>query len=335
MSSHLLKALRGEPLERFPVWLMRQAGRYMPQYRELRQKAKDFLDFCSNVELAVEVTLLPEKVLGVDALILFSDILVPLLPLEVEVKFAPNEGPVLKAPPLEEWREFQPQEVGFVFETVRRVKERSNLPLIGFAGAPFTLGAYILEGKTSKEFKEIRKLFYRDRKSFHLLMEKLSQMLVLYLEKQIEAGADAIQLFDSWAYVMSPEMFKEYSLHLKFIGEELKRKFDVPLIYFFRGSGFLYREAFKLPFDAFSIDWSLPIEVALGKLPNKALQGNLDPTVLYAPKEVIEREVTNLLRKVSKNRKTLYVFNLGHGLAPDMELGKVKLLVDTVKNFSL
>ncbi len=333
--SLFLKALRGEPLERFPVWLMRQAGRYMPQYRELRKRAKDFLDFCSNVELAVEVTLLPEKVLGIDALILFSDILVPLKPLGVEVKFSPFEGPLLKAPPLDEWKEFDPKGVGFVFETVRRVKRRSNLPLIGFSGAPFTLGAYILEGKTSKDFKEIRKLFYSDRKRFHLLMEKLSRMVVEYLSAQIEAGADAVQLFDSWAYVMSPEMFKEYTPHLKFIADGLKARFDVPLIYFFRGSGFLYKEAFKLPFDAFSIDWSLPIEVALKELSGRAVQGNLDPTVLYAPDEVIKNEAIKLLQKVAKDRKTLYVFNLGHGLAPDMELNKVKLLVDTVKNFSL
>jgi len=334
-NSLLLKALRGEPVERFPVWLMRQAGRYMPQYRELRKKAKDFLEFCSNVELATEVTLLPEKLLGVDALILFSDILVPLIPLGVEVEFKNGEGPILKAPPLEGWRDFNPEEVEFVFDTIKRVKQKSSLPLIGFSGAPFTLGAYILEGRTSKDFKEIRKLFYSDRRKFHLLMERLSQMVVDYLSKQLEAGADVIQIFDSWTYVSSPELFKEYVPHLDFVATELKRRYAAPVIYFFRGSGFLYREAFKLPFDAFSVDWSLPMEVALKKLPNKAVQGNLDPTLLFAPDGIIKEETLKLLKTVAENRRTLYVFNLGHGLSPEMELNKVKLLVDTVKSFYL
>ena len=169
--SLFLASLRGEKIERFPVWLMRQAGRYMKDYRRLRSKVNSFLEFCSNVDLAVEVTLLPERVLGVDALILFSDILVPLQPLGVKVEFTPK--PVLTSPPIEELKEFDPSAVEFVFETVRRVKQKSDLPLIGFAGAPFTLGAYIVEGQTSREFLKIRKLYHSDRERFHLLMEKL------------------------------------------------------------------------------------------------------------------------------------------------------------------
>ncbi len=334
--SPFLDALKGKEVERFPVWLMRQAGRYMPEYQNLRAKARDFLDFCSNVELATEVTLLPERLLGVDALILFSDILVPLQPLGIEVEFLPGEGPLLKSPPLEEWKAFEPSEVEYVFETVRRVKNRSELPLIGFAGAPFTLGAYILEGKTAREFREIRKTFYRDKRRWHLLMEKLTDMLITYLSQQVKAGADALQLFDSWAYLMSPEMFSEYLPHLKRLVSSLKKLHpEVPVIYFFRGSGHLYPLAKEIPADGFSIDWTLPMEVALREFPNRAIQGNLDPAVLYSDKETIKGEVEKLLQKVAKDRKTLYVFNLGHGLAPDMEFEKVKFLVEVVKRFSL
>ena len=333
--SPFLDALKGKPLERFPVWLMRQAGRYMPQYQNLRAKARDFIDFCSNVELATEVTLLPERLLGVDALILFSDILVPLQPLGVEVRFVPGEGPLLESPPLEEWKEFEPSKVEYVFETIRRVKEKSELPLIGFAGAPFTLGAYVLEGKTSRDFKEVRKTFYRERDRWHLLMERLTDMLIAYLSQQVRAGADALQLFDSWAYVMSPEMFGEYLPHLRRLVSTIKDLHpEVPIIYFFRGSGHLYRLAKEIPADGFSIDWTLPIEVALREFPDRAIQGNLDPSVLYADKETIKGEVENLLQRVAEKRNTLYVFNLGHGLAPDMELEKVKFLVEVVKNFS-
>ena len=332
--SLFLASLRGEKIERFPVWLMRQAGRYMKDYRRLRSKVNSFLEFCSNVDLAVEVTLLPERVLGVDALILFSDILVPLQSLGVKVEFTPK--PVLTSPPIEGLKEFDPSAVEFVFETVRRVKRKSDLPLIGFAGAPFTLGAYIVEEQTSREFLKIRKLYHSDRERFHLLMEKLTEMTEEYLSLQISAGADAVQLFDSWAFVLSPSAFKEYSIHLQRLFTNLKRKHPrVPLIYFFRGSGHLFELAKELPVDALSVDWTLDIEKPLRELSDKALQGNLDPALLYADKGVIEKAVKNFLQKVAEYRKTLYVFNLGHGLSPDMEEEKVKFLVEVVKSFGL
>ncbi len=334
MSFLFLKALKGEPLERFPVWLMRQAGRYMPQYRELRRRAASFLDFCSNVELAVEVTLLPERLLGVDALILFSDILVPLTALGVEVNFVEGRGPVLKTP--ERFEKFHPQRVDYVFEIIKRVKERSELPLIGFGGAPFTLAAYLVEGKTSRDFMEIRRLFYSDRRAFEELLTLMAEMLKEYLSAQIEAGVDAVQLFDSWAYVMSPEMFEVYKPVLEELISHLKgRHPGVPIIYFARGSGHLLKSASELPADAFSVDWTVKIEEAFRKLEGKAVQGNLDPAVLYSDEETLRETVRKFLKRVSELRKTLYVFNLGHGLAPDMDLNRVKLLVKTVKEFRL
>jgi len=337
MSHLFIRALKGEPVERFPVWLMRQAGRYMPQYRELRKKVSSFLEFCSNVKLATEVTLLPQHLLGVDALILFSDILVPLIPLGIEVKFVPGEGPLLNAPSPEGWKPFNPDEVSYVYETIREVKKLSDLPLIGFAGAPFTLGAYIVEGKTSRDFKEIRKLYHSDRETFDATMTKLVEMLKIYLTHQVKAGVDAVQLFDSWAYTMSPSMFEYYAnKHLRKLFEYLKEEFpSTPVIYFFRGSGHLYPAAKRLPVDALSIDWTLELEKALREIPDKALQGNMDPTILYADEETVVKETRKLLNTVALHRKSRYVFNLGHGLAPDMELQKVKLLVETVKGFKL
>jgi uroporphyrinogen decarboxylase len=313
---------------------MRQAGRYMPQYRAIRKRVSNFVELCLNPELAVEITLLPEKLLGVDALILFSDILIPLIPMGIEVEFKKGEGPHLKAPSVEDWKRFDPEGVKEVFETVRGVKKRSKLPLIGFSGAPFTLAAYIFEGKTAREYREIRKLFYKDRKTFHKALERLADTLAVYLNKQVEAGADALQIFDSWAGIMSPQLFEEYRPHLEGLIERVKEKHpDVPIIYFFRG-GHLFELAKKLPADALSVDWTVNLEKALRET-DKTLQGNLDPTVLYADNETIKNEVQNLLSRVAAVRKTKYIFNLGHGLAPDMELEKVRLLVETVKGFRL
>ncbi len=329
-----LKALRGEPVERFPVWLMRQAGRYMPQYRRLRQKAKDFLSFCADVKLASEVTLLPEKLLGVDALILFSDILVPLQPLGIKVHFETGKGPTLETPPVEKWMEFNPSEVEYVYETVKVVKGKSSLPLIGFAGAPFTLAAYVVEGKTSRDFKEILKLYYTDRGRFFQILEKLTDTVLKHLLYQIEAGADAVQLFDSWAYVMSPEIFKVYKPLLEKIHKGLKEKYPtVPVIYFFRG-GHLFGLAKELPFEALSVDWTVELSEALDQFTG-AVQGNLAPHALFADKETIKREAIKVLKTAASRRKSGYVFNLGHGLMPDMEPEKVKFLVDTVRNFKL
>ncbi|NPB05874.1 MAG: uroporphyrinogen decarboxylase, partial [Aquificae bacterium] len=331
-SSLFLRALRGEPVERFPVWLMRQAGRYMPEYRALRSKVKNFWELCSTVELAVEVTLLPERLLGVDALILFSDILVPLKALGFGVRFEEGKGPLLEVPPPSEWRRFDPSEVSFVFETVKGVKKRSSLPLIGFGGAPFTLAAYAFEGKTSREFKEVRKVLHGNPKLFDLVMEKLTEMSVEYLSEQVKAGADALQLFDSWAFVLSPEAFGRYSRWLRELALELKRRHpETPVIYFFRGSGHLYRKAFELPFDAFSIDWTLDLETALRAVGGAALQGNLDPALLFAPEEVLKEETLKVLEAAARKRKTKFVFNLGHGIWPETDPAKVRFLVEVVK----
>jgi uroporphyrinogen decarboxylase len=328
-----LKSLKGEKIERFPVWLMRQAGRYMPQYREIRRKTASFLELCQNPFLSAQITLLPEKLLNIDALILFSDILIPLLGIDAEISY---EGGIKINYPYKTIVPFQEKKIEFVYETIRLVKNLSQKPLIGFAGGPYTLLAYLLEGKTSKEFSEIRKLYYRDKERFFYLLNEISKITFKYLLGQIKAGVDAIQIFDSWTYLISPEIYKEYLPYLKQLIVDLKKEApEIPIIYFFRGSGFLYELVKELPIEAFSFDWTIDIKKPLKEIKNKAIQGNLDPLLLYAEKNTIEKKVINFLEEIKKYRKTLYIFNLGHGLKPDMDLEKVKFLIQIVQDFRL
>ncbi len=313
---------------------MRQAGRYMPQYRELREKEKDFLSFCKNVDLASKVSLLPVELLQVDAVIIFSDILVPLEPMGVKVEFLEGEGPRL------EWdgsvkslKKISFSQVEFVGEVIRRVKAQvKDVPVIGFSGAPFTLMSYMVEGRSSKDFKKT-KLFMWTSEQYADFMKLLCENLLEYLLGQIRAGADLLQVFDSWAMHLSYEDFEEYVYtYLKPFFEELKKHTDKPVIYFFRGSGSFLRALENLPVDAFSVDWTVDMVSAM-KESSKAFQGNLDPALLYCDEETLHKKTLEFLKCIP--RKTKYVFNLGHGLMPDMELSKVKLLVDTVKGYRL
>jgi len=328
----LLKSLSGERIERFPVWLMRQAGRYMPQYRELRAKEKDFLSFCKNVELAVKVSLLPLELLDVDAVIIFSDILVPLEPMGINVRFEEGEGPHL------EWdgnvktlRKITSKDTEFVNEIIREVKgTQDRVPVIGFCGAPWTLFAYAVEGKGKADFKKAKLFMWERGEEYLEFLGLLSENLVEYLKGQVKAGADLVQVFDSWLMHMPYEDLKEYAVLLKAFFERLKRELGVPVIYFYRGSGEYLELLRHIPVDAFSVDWTVDMFSWMEK-EDRVFQGNIDPSILYCAEDVIQRKVLEFLKRVP--RKTKYVFNLGHGLLPDMELKKVKLLVDTVKGY--
>ncbi|MCI4458279.1 MAG: uroporphyrinogen decarboxylase [Thermocrinis sp.] len=330
----LLKSLSGERIERFPVWLMRQAGRYMPQYRELRAKEKDFLSFCKNVELAVKVSLLPLELLDVDAIIIFSDILVPLEPMGINVRFEEGEGPHL------EWdgsvkalRKITSKDTEFVNEIIKEVKRtQDRVPVIGFCGAPWTLFAYAVEGKGKADFKKAKLFMWERREEYLEFLRLLSENLVEYLKGQVKAGADLVQVFDSWLMHMPYEDLKEYAGLLKAFFERLKRELRVPVIYFYRGSGEYLELLRHVPVDAFSVDWTVDMFSWMEK-EDRAFQGNMDPSILYCAEDVIQRKVLEFLKRVP--RKTKYVFNLGHGLSPDMELEKVKLLVDTVKGYKV
>lgn len=335
MKDLFLKSLRKEPIDRYPVWLMRQAGRYLPEYMEVRKKHKSFLDFCKNIEDATEVSLQPLEILGVDAVIMFSDILVILEPMGIKVNFEEGEGPRL-------YHDFNfkslkskdiSKDLDYVFELLKNLKKRSSVPVIGFAGAPFTLASYIIEQKSSSEFNKTKVFMYSEERSFHTLMEKLSEALIEYLDNQIKSGADVIQLFDSWAMHLSKTAYKEYVFDYNaFIIKSLKQKHPhVPIIYFFRGSSHTIDYASKMGADALSVDWTVDINKACLKY-DAVFQGNLEPQVLLLNKDKIEKIAKEFIMCIPKD--TGFVVNLGHGVIKDTPKDNVKYFIEYVKEVS-
>ena len=336
-----LRAALRQPVERTPIWLMRQAGRYMPEYRELRKKAGSFKNFYKNVELSVEATILPKKILDVDASIIFSDILTPLESIGMNFDFKEGEGPVFENPiktpdDISKLKKFNKNDVFFVGEIIRGVNRALNreIPTIGFCGAPFTLAAYMIEGRTSKDFKKAKTFMYTYPDAFKELLDKLADMLIEYLNFQIESGADAVQIFDSWGGYLSPDDYREFALPpVKKVIKGIKRDYQ-PVIHFTKGVAGFFDDMITSGADVYSVDWMIDLSEVKKKLNGKAAaQGNLDPIVLYSPEEVIEEKTVSILKKWGKD--TGHIFNLGHGLMPDMEVKKVKFLVEVVKKRSL
>ncbi len=335
-----LRAALREPIERTPIWLMRQAGRYMPEYRALREKAGNFVNFYKNVELAVEATILPRKLLGVDASIIFSDILTPLESIGMRFEFREGEGPVFLNPintpeDILKLKPFKREDVSYVGEIIKGVNRALNreVPTIGFCGAPFTLAAYMIEGRTSRDFKKAKSFMFNYPEAFKELLDKLADMLIEYLNFQIDSGADALQIFDSWGGYLSPDDYREFALPpIKKIIKGIKRDYQ-PVIHFTKGVAGFFDDMITSGADVYSVDWMIDLEEVKRKLNGKAAaQGNLDPIVLYADEHVIEEKAVSIIRKWGKD--TGHIFNLGHGLMPDMEVKKVKFLVDTVKEKS-
>ena len=334
-----LKACRREPTEYTPVWLMRQAGRYLKEYRALRKKYS-FLEMCKNSELAAQVTLQPIEKFGLDAAIIFSDILIPLEPMGVEFEFAKGEGPVFHHPlrqmkEVEKLRIIEPEEdTSFLMEAIRIVRKEleGKIPLIGFSGAPFTLASYIIEGGHSKNYILTKNLMYQDRPTWDALMEKLSEMLIRYLNAQIRSGVQAVQIFDSWVGCLSPDDYREYVLPyskkvIDGIGE------NVPIIQFATSHSTLLELMKGAGGDVIGVDWRVDIGEAWGRIGyDVAIQGNLDPVVLLAPVDLIEKEVKRILDGV-KGRPG-HIFNLGHGILPNTPAENVAALVDMVHEYS-
>jgi len=335
-----LKACKNQKVERTPIWLMRQAGRYMKEYRELREKAGSFKNFYKNVDLAVEASLLPKKILDVDAIIIFSDILTPLESIGMKFEFKEGEGPVFENPiksveDVENLKPFNTEDVHYVGEIIKGVNQTLNreLPVIGFAGAPFTLAAYMIEGKGSRDFKKAKKFMYDNPQEFKKLLDIIANVIIDYLNFQIESGADAVQIFDSWAGHLSPKDYKEFALPpIKKIIKNLKKDYQ-PVIHFSKGVAGVIDFIGESGADVYSVDWMVDIKDVKNKVyPKAAVQGNLDPTVLYAEKNTIKKEAEYILESWGKDSG--HIFNLGHGLNPDMDVEKVKYLVDTVKELS-
>jgi uroporphyrinogen decarboxylase len=337
--STFLAACRREKISYTPVWLMRQAGRYMEHYRKLRAQY-GFLDLCKNPELAAEITLAPLEKLGVDAAILFADILLILEPLGVGLEYSKGDGPVIHNPVssrthVEQLIEFDPQEaLSFVYETVRKSCTALNgrVPLIGFAGAPFTLASYLVEGGGSRNYLKTKKLIYSNPGAWRPLMERLSSLTAKYLNAQIAAGAQAVQLFDSWAGCLSPEDYERFVLpHTRATIAGVTP--GVPVIHFSTGTGGFLKSIRAAGGDVIGIDWRINLDTAWEGLGyNIAIQGNLDPAVLLSSPRDIRRRVEEILRRA--NGRPGHIFNLGHGVLPETPVENVKAMVEAVHELS-
>ena len=326
----LLRAARGEEVERTPVWVMRQAGRILPEYRKVRESINGFKSLVENPELACEVTLQPVDILGVDAAIIFSDILVIPEAMGLPYKMIEKTGPffektIQSAKDVESLIVANPEEhLHYVLDALKLVKKELNgrVPLIGFAGAPWTIFSYMIEGKGSKTFSNARKMLYTEPELSHKLLDKITQTTILYLKAQIQAGADIVQIFDSWAGILS----------IKYINRICDAITEVPKIVFAKGAYFARKQLANTSCDVIGLDWNMDIlesRQIIGN--NKTLQGNLDPCLLYSEYSVIEKETKKMLDLFGGKR---HIANLGHGVYPDTNPDKVKCFINTIKEYN-
>ena len=329
-----LQACRGSRPARTPVWLMRQAGRYMPEYRAVRRDVS-FLELCRNPQRCAEVTLQPIDYLDVDAAILFSDILVVFDAMDVEVKFSPGptiEKPVRTTADIDKLRFGDPDaELGYVFDAVAACKTAlaDRVPLIGFCGAPLTTLSYLIEGGSSRDFENTKRLLFSEPVVFGRLMASMTDLLAKYLLGQVRAGADAIQIFDSWAASLTPRDYREHVLpHLEVLIDRV-RAAGVPVIMFSRGNAALLEQVAQTNADVIGVDWTIGLDSAINVVGSqRVVQGNLDPMVLLSTSQMVQRRVRDVL--AAGKRAKAHIFNLGHGISRHTDPALAKLLVDTV-----
>ncbi|MGB3949275.1 MAG: uroporphyrinogen decarboxylase [Bacteroidia bacterium] len=332
----ILRAARGEKVERTPVWLMRQAGRVLPEYRAVRSKMGGFKELVETPEFACEVTVQPVDILGVDAAIIFSDILVIPEAMGLPYQMIEAKGPwfektVKTNQDIAQLKIAQPEDLHYVMDAIKLTKKALNnrVPLIGFAGAPWTIFAYMIEGSGSKTFSKAKKFLYTEPSLSHQLLQKITDSTINYLKGQIAAGADMLQLFDSWAGVLSPEQYNQFAL--KYIAQICDAINEVPLTVFAKDAHFARKEMGLLNCNSIGLDWTVDIAESRALVgPNKTLQGNMDPCLLYADYATIKKEAIKMLQAFGPHR---HIANLGHGLYPDLEKDKVKCFVDTIKEF--
>ncbi|SEB00922.1 uroporphyrinogen decarboxylase [Alkalimonas amylolytica] len=340
-----LRALCKEPVDRTPIWMMRQAGRYLPEYRATRAQAGDFMSLCKNPELACEVTMQPLRRYPMDAAILFSDILTIPDAMGLGLYFGAGEGPKFERP-IRDFMEVvnlpipdPEQELRYVMDAVRTIRRELNgeVPLIGFSGSPWTLATYMVEGGSSKTFSIIKKMMYSEPEVLHMLLDKLAQSVILYLNAQIAAGAQSVMIFDTWGGVLTPRDYKEYSLsYMQQIVDGLTREADgrkVPVTLFTKNGGLWLEQIAATGCDGVGLDWTMDIGQARARIGDKvALQGNMDPNILLGTPERIRQEVQTILDGYGQG--TGHVFNLGHGITPDVDPERVSVFVEAVQSFS-
>lgn len=339
MTDRFLKACRREPVDATPVWFMRQAGRYMSEYRRLREK-HSILDLCKTPELAAQVTLQPIDRFPLDAAIIFADILLPLEPMGLSLEFAEGEGPIIRNPvrdraAVERLKVIDDTELQYVMDAISLTRGRlaGRVPLIGFAGAPFTLASYAIEGGSSRNYIHTKHMMYSEPEIWHRLMDKFARVITGYLRRQIKSGAQAVQLFDSWVGCLSAGDYIEYVMpHVQLIFEGLKHE-GVPLIHFGTGTTAILKSMREAGGDVIGVDWRIPIDDAWTLVGHdRAVQGNLDPVVLFGPIHEIERRVTDILRRAAG--RPGHIFNLGHGILPNTPVEHVAAAIDLVHKLS-
>ena len=336
----LLRAARGEKTERTPVWLMRQAGRILPEYRQVRNSLRDFIELVKTPERAAEVTIQPVDILGVDAAIIFSDILVIPEAMGCPYEMVEKRGPIFPKTIATEQDLARLKiadaeaDLGYVLEAIRVTKKELNgrVPLIGFAGAPFTLFCYMVEGSGSKTFSKARRMLYTQPALAHALMQKITDSTIAYLQAQVQAGADLLQIFDSWAGILGPEQYRTFSLrYIRQICEALTAT-GVPITVFAKGAWFALEEIAQLPCHTIGLDWHMdPLDSRMRVGANRTLQGNLDPCVLYGKAGDVAAATRKMLDNFGPHR---HIANLGHGVYPDTDPEMVKVFIETVKEYS-
>jgi uroporphyrinogen decarboxylase len=330
-----LRACRRQEVPFTPIWLMRQAGRYMPEYRAVRSKHA-FLEMCKNPDAAAEVTVRAVERLGVDAAIIFADILLIVEPLGFDLEFSEGDGPVIHDPvhsvaDVDRLTEVDVAELDFVYEAVRRAKAALKVPLIGFAGAPFTLASYIIEGGGSRHYVRTKRFMYDEPEAWHTLLRRLTEAVSAYLNEQIKAGADAVQLFDSWVGCLAPEDYRRFVLpHVKRLIDEVTP--GTPVIHFGTGTSGLLALMREAGGDVIGLDWRIDLAAGWQRLGDVGVQGNLDPVLLFAPRDEL-RDRTAAILEAAGGRPG-HVFNLGHGILPETPVDNVVALVDMVHEMS-
>ncbi len=338
MNTTFLQACKGETTSHVPVWFMRQAGRYLPDYQRVRSTLS-FLELCKNPDLCVTVTLQPVDIFHFDAAILFSDILIPMEAMGLPLEFHDGRGPIFPEPVRDQkaaaaLRVPEPEEdMPFVLETIRLLRRELKVPLIGFAGAPFTLATYVIEGGSSKNFLATKSMMFREPELYHAILDKITACTSSYLIAQAKAGAQALQLFDSWVGALAPCDYERFALpYVRTILADLRQHTDIPLIYFANNGATLLPYTATLDADVLGIDWRIPLADAIRQAGPHAVQGNLDPLALFLPKKDLEARIAAMLAAAAEAHG--YIFNLGHGVIPETDPDQVKIAVDAVHRLS-
>ncbi|MFV9930915.1 MAG: uroporphyrinogen decarboxylase [Francisella endosymbiont of Hyalomma asiaticum] len=344
MRELFLDSFGEKKLERPPVWIMRQAGRYLPEYRAVRAKFDNFMDMCRNADACCEVALHPLQRYDLDAAIVFSDILTIPEAMGMDLKFIKGTGPVFSEPiqsqkDLGELKSVEDSagSLDYVYNAVKTTSSAINVPLIGFTGSPWTLAAYMIEGSGSKQFNKLRKMMYTNPQLMHSLLQRLADITVIYLLEQVKAGASSLMIFDTWGGILPLEHYKDFSLkYMDYIAKNVKQKINVPIVFFTKGGSNFFEEFKNKSCDGAGVDWSVTLKQARHRIGvGKVLQGNFDPALLYGTKESIRATVKANIEFIQSDKLNNYIVNLGHGIYPDIDPDNVMVMIDAIREFSV